>query len=223
MAANLIRATFFAVLVLLFFPSAHAQNDTGVRNLASAKELGENAKITTAALLQHEKGVTQEIRRGVTRLVSACSPSEKSKNAQAPEKSIEYIQGKLDTAANQDQALQRRLDELTISANKTKDNRCGSSLVPFLRSNACQTSLDLVTSVGTLRASLQSYNSALQERYKLYREVAAKEADGCVRKGFTDRLLRANDDHMNEQEEVARVKLQDLLNQADAIHQQLKP
>jgi molybdenum-dependent DNA-binding transcriptional regulator ModE len=77
--------------------------------------------------------------------------------------------------------------------------------------------------VGNLRTAIQSYNSALQERYKLYSEVAGKEADGCVRKGFTERLLRANDEHMNEQEEVARIKLQDLLNQAEAINQQMRP
>lgn len=223
MAANLIRATFFAVLISLFFTSATAQNDTGVRNLAGAKDLGENAKITTTALLQHEKGVTQEIRRGVARLVSACSPSDKPPVATATEKSNDYIQRKLDNAVNQDQALLKRVDELTSAVNKAKDIRCGSSFVPFLRSNACQASLDLVASLGSLRASLQSYNSALQERYKLYREVAGKEAEGCVRKGFTDRLLRANDEHMNEQEEVARVKLQDLLNQADEISQQLRP
>jgi hypothetical protein len=223
MAAKLIRATFFAVLISLFFTSATAQNDQGVRNLVSAKELGENTKITIAALLQHEKGVTQEIRRGVTRLVSACSPSTKAPGATAPEKSNEYIQRKLDNAATQDQALLKRVEELNIAANKTKDGRCGSSFVPFLRSNACQTSLDLVASVGTLRTAIQSYNSALQERYKLYSEVAGKEAEGCVRKGFTDRLLRANDEHMNEQEEVARVKLQDLLKQAEEITQQLRP
>ena len=223
MAAKLIRATFFAVVISLFFTSATAQNDQGVRNLAGAKELGENAKITTAALLQHERGVTQEIRRGVARLVSACSPSNKAQGATPPEKSNEYIQRKLESAANQDQALLKKVDELTSAANRVKDSKCGSSFVPFLRSNACQTSLDLVASIGTLRASLQSYNTALLERYKLYSEVAGKEAEGCVRKGFTDRLLRANDEHMNEQEEVARVKLQDLLKQADELTQQLRP
>ena len=223
MAAKLIRATFFAVVISLFFTSATAQNDLGVRNLAGAKELGENAKITTAALLQHERGVTQEIRRGVARLVSACSPINKAQGATPPEKSNEYIQRKLDSAAIQDQALLKKVDELTSAANKNKDSKCGSSFVPFLRSNTCQASVDLVASMGTLRASLQSYNSALLERYKLYGEVAGKEAEGCVRKGFTDRLLRANDEHMNEQEEVARVKLQDLLKQAEEITQQLRP
>lgn len=211
------------MLISLFFTSANAQNDTSVRNLAGAKELGENTKITTAALLQHEKGVTQEIRRGVARLVSACSPSSKAQGSATTEKPNDYIQRKLENAAKQDQALVKRADELTSAANKAKDSKCSLSFVPFLRSNACQTSLDLVASMGTLRGAIQSYNNALQERYKLYSEVANKEADGCVRKGFTDRLLRANDEHMSEQEEVARVRLQDLLNQADEINQQLKP
>ena len=123
MAAKLIRATFFAVVISLFFTSATAQNDLGVRNLAGAKELGENAKITTAALLQHERGVTQEIRRGVARLVSACSPINKAQGATPPEKSNEYIQRKLDSAAIQDQALLKKVDELTSAANKNKDSK----------------------------------------------------------------------------------------------------
>jgi hypothetical protein len=223
MAINLIRATFFAVLISLFFTSATAQNDTSVINLAGAKELGEKTKIITAALLQHEKGVTQEIRRGVARLVSACSPSNNiSTPTAAPEKANEYIQRKLEGAAKQDQALLKRVDDITSAASKAKDARCGSNLIPFLRSKACQTSIDLIATSESLRSSLQSYNNALQERYKLYAEVASKENEGCVRKGFTERLLRANDDHMNEQEEVARVKLQDLLNQAQEIAQQVR-
>lgn len=223
MAVNLKRATFFAVSISLFFSSAIAQNDINARNMSAAKELGEKAKITTAALLQHEKGVTQEIRRGVARLVSACTPSNKVQGSIAPEKSNAYIQSKLDNAASQDQDLVKRVDELTFAANKAKDIKCGASFVPFLRSNTCQASTNLVESLGTLRSSLQSYNAAVLDRYKLYREVAGKEAEGCVRRGFTDRLLRSNDEHMNEQEEVARVKLQDLLNQADEINQQLRP
>jgi hypothetical protein len=157
-------------------------------------------------------------------LVSACSPSSnKSASAAAPEKANEYIQRKLEGAAKQDQALLKRVDEITNATNRAKDAKCGSTFVPFLRSKACQTSIDLAATLDTLKSSLQSYNAALQERYKLYAEVAGKETEGCVRKGFTDRLLRANDDHMNEQEEVARVKLQDLLNQADEIAQQVKP
>ncbi len=221
----MIRATFFAVLMSLILPSASGQNDPGIKTaVAAAKELGENAKISAAALLQNEKGVSQEVRRGVARLVSACSPNDKSRPpGVAPDKSVEYIERKLQSAATQDENFGKRLAEISRAAQTAKESKCGATFIPFMRSNACQASQELIASLTAIQTSLQSYNSLLQERYKLYKEVANKEAEGCVRKGFTERLLRANDDHMNEQEEVARIKFQDLLNQADEIVQQLRP
>jgi DNA-binding transcriptional regulator YbjK len=119
--------------------------------------------------------------------------------------------------------LSTRLDSLAAVVVKQAEEKCASSLPPFFSSPACIASQELTKTTKSLQSGLASYFALVRSRYQLYRDVSSKEAEGCVKRGFTERLLKANEEHVIEQEELARTKLLELINAADEIYRLQRP
>jgi hypothetical protein len=221
------RSIVFVVL-LLWLLNVPAQNSRFSQQsqkfgdpdvlLAKTKELGSEVQATTTTLLQYEKGISLEVRRGVSRLVKSCIAQEVKQPTTPSENTNEYLQRKVLEANALNINLSSRLEGVSAGTSKLAEEKCAASFPPFFVSNACNSSQQLNTAVKSLQSSLTIYFDLVKARYQLYREVATKEADGCVKKGFTDRLLKANEEHVIGQEDLARKKLLELINSADETY-----
>jgi len=190
---------------------------------ARAKELGNEAQASTTNLLQYEKGVFLEVRRGVNRLVKSCQAQNIKQPSVPVDSSNNYIERRVLEVNALNSNLSTRLDSLAAVVSKQAEEKCGSSLPAFFSSPACIASQELTKTTKSLQSGLASYFALVKARYQLYRDVASKEAEGCVKRGFTDRLLKANEEHVIEQEELARTKLIELINAADEIYRLQRP
>jgi len=220
MAANLKRATTWVVSVFLCVGFAFAQTkgeEKGSQNngafsgpvLDQAKKIGLTTQTATTSLLLYEKSVSQEVGRGVTRLTRSCSGL--STGGAPDNEATQTIQARLAQVQQQKVLTLRKLNEVAVQVNQAKEAQCKLSFLPFLKSASCQAASELQLSAEQIQQTSTEYFSLAEERYKLYFTVAAAEARSCVRPGFTERLLRANEEHMTGQESRARQQLLDLL------------
>ena len=225
------RSSVFVVLLLLFLnvaaqssrlsqqPQRAATEDV----LSKTKELANEVQASTTNLLQYEKGVSVEVRRGVNRLVKSCLAQELKQPPIPVDSTNDYIGRRVLELNALNTNLSTRLDSLAAVVVKQAEEKCASSLPPFFSSPACIASQELTKTTKSLQSGLASYSALVKARYQLYRDVASKEAEGCVKRGFTDRLLKANEEHVIEQEELARTKLLELINDADEIYRLQRP
>ena len=225
------RSSVFVVLLLLFLnvaaqssrltqqPQRAATEDV----LSKTKELANEVQASTTNLLQYEKGVSLEVRRGVNRLVKSCLAQELKQPSIPVDSTNDYIGRRVLEVNALNSNLITRLDSLAAVVGKQAEEKCASSLPPFFSSPACIASQELTKTTKSLQSGLASYSALVKARYQLYRDVASKEAEGCVKRGFTDRLLKANEEHVIEQEELARTKLLELINAADEIYRLQRP
>jgi hypothetical protein len=191
--------------------------------LSKTKELANEVQASTTNLLQYEKGVSLEVRRGVNRLVKSCLAQELKQPPIPVDSTNDYIGRRVLELNALNTNLSTRLDSLAAVVVKQAEEKCASSLPPFFSSPACIASQELTKTTKSLQSGLASYSALVKARYQLYRDVASKEAEGCVKRGFTDRLLKANEEHVIEQEELARTKLLELINDADEIYRLQRP
>ena len=225
------RSSVFVVLLLLFLnvaaqssrltqqPQRAATEDV----LSKTKELANEVQASTTNLLQYEKGVSLEVRRGVNRLVKSCLAQELKQPSIPVDSTNDYIGRRVLELNALNTNLSTRLDSLAAVVGKQAEEKCASSLPPFFSSPACIASQELTKTTKSLQSGLASYSALVKARYQLYRDVASKEAEGCVKRGFTERLLKANEEHVIEQEELARTKLLELINAADEIYRLQRP
>ena len=225
------RSSVFVVLLLLFLnvaaqssrltqqPQRAATEDV----LSKTKELANEVQASTTNLLQYEKGVSLEVRRGVNRLVKSCLAQELKQPSIPVDSTNDYIGRRVLELNALNTNLSTRLDSLAAVVVKQAEEKCASSLPPFFSSPACIASQELTKTTKSLQSGLASYFALVRSRYQLYRDVSSKEAEGCVKRGFTDRLLKANEEHVIEQEELARTKLLELINAADEIYRLQRP
>ena len=225
------RSSVFVVLLLLFLnvaaqssrltqqPQRAATEDV----LSKTKELANEVQASTTNLLQYEKGVSLEVRRGVNRLVKSCLAQELKQPSIPVDSTNDYIGRRVLELNALNTNLSTRLDSLAAVVGKQAEEKCASSLPPFFSSPACIASQELTKTTKSLQSGLASYFALVRSRYQLYRDVSSKEAEGCVKRGFTDRLLKANEEHVIEQEELARTKLLELINAADEIYRLQRP
>ena len=225
------RSSVFVVLLLLFLnvaaqssrltqqPQRAATEDV----LSKTKELANEVQASTTNLLQYEKGVSLEVRRGVNRLVKSCLAQELKQPSIPVDSTNDYIGRRVLELNALNTNLSTRLDSLAAVVGKQAEEKCASSLPPFFSSPACIASQELTKTTKSLQSGLASYSALVKARYQLYRDVSSKEAEGCVKRGFTDRLLKANEEHVIEQEELARTKLLELINAADEIYRLQRP
>jgi len=225
------RLSVFVVLLLLFLnvaaqssrltqqPQRVATEDV----LSKTKELANEVQASTTNLLQYEKGVSLEVRRGVNRLVKSCLAQELKQPSIPVDSTNDYIGRRVLELNALNTNLSTRLDSLAAVVGKQAEEKCASSLPPFFSSPACIASQELTKTTKSLQSGLASYFALVRSRYQLYRDVSSKEAEGCVKRGFTERLLKANEEHVIEQEELARTKLLELINAADEIYRLQRP
>jgi hypothetical protein len=225
------RSSVFVVLLLLFLnvaaqssrlsqqPQRAATEDV----LSKTKELANEVQASTTNLLQYEKGVSVEVRRGVNRLVKSCLAQELKQPPIPVDSTNDYIGRRVLELNALNTNLSTRLDSLAAVVVKQAEEKCASSLPPFFSSPACIASQELTKTTKSLQSGLASYFALVRSRYQLYRDVSSKEAEGCVKRGFTERLLKANEEHVIEQEELARTKLLELINAADEIYRLQRP
>lgn len=221
MAAILKRATTWVVTVFLCIGFAIAQpkgeekgsqskgDFSGSAVLEQAKKLGITTQTATASLLLYEKSVSQEVGRGVTRLTRSCSGL--SSGNTPPNEATQTIQTQLALVQQQKAQTLRKLNEVAVQVNQAKEAQCKLTFLPFLKSASCQAASELQLSTEQIQQATSEYFGLVEERYKLYFTVAAAEARSCVRPGFTERILRANEEHMTGQESRARQQFLDLL------------
>jgi hypothetical protein len=191
--------------------------------LSKTKELANEVQASTTNLLQYEKGVSLEVRRGVNRLVKSCLAQELKQPSIPVDSTNDYIGRRVLELNALNTNLSTRLDSLAAVVGKQAEEKCASSLPPFFSSPACIASQELTKTTKSLQSGLASYFALVRSRYQLYRDVSSKEAEGCVKRGFTERLLKANEEHVIEQEELARTKLLELINAADEIYRLQRP
>ena len=86
----------------------------------------------------------------------------------------------------------------------------------------CQTALAFIYNAQEIDTAQKQHINAIEDRYKYYYEALAKEADGCVKPGFTDKLLKANDEHLLPLEQNAIARFADLQRQLDALILQME-
>lgn len=225
------RSSVFVVLLLLFLnvaaqssrlsqqPQRAATEDV----LSKTKELANEVQASTTSLLQYEKGVSLEVRRGVNRLVKSCLAQDLKQPSIPVDSTNDYIGRRVLELNALNTNLSTRLDSLAAMVVKQAEEKCASSLPPFFSSPACIASQELTKTTKSLQSGLASYFALVRSRYQLYRDVSSKEAEGCVKRGFTERLLKANEEHVIEQEELARTKLLELINAADEIYRLQRP
>ena len=225
------RSSVFVVLLLLFLnvaaqssrltqqPQRAATEDV----LSKTKELANEVQASTTNLLQYEKGVSLEVRRGVNRLVKSCLAQDPKQPSIPVDSTNDYIGRRVLEVNALNINLITRLDSLAAVVGKQAEEKCASSLPPFFSTPACTASQELTKTTKSLQSGLVSYFALVKARYQLYRDVASKEAEGCVKRGFTERLLKANEEHVIEQEELARTKLLELINAADEIYRLQRP
>lgn len=225
------QSSVFVVLLLLFLnvaaqssrlsqqPQRAATEDV----LSKTKELANEVQASTTNLLQYEKGVSLEVRRGVNRLVKSCLAQDLKQPSIPVDSTNDYIGRRVLELNALNTNLSTRLDSLAAVVVKQAEEKCASSLPPFFSSPACIASQELTKTTKSLQSGLASYFALVRSRYQLYRDVSSKEAEGCVKRGFTERLLKANEEHVIEQEELARTKLLELINAADEIYRLQRP
>ena len=225
------RSSVFAVLLLLFLNvaaqssrlSQQTQRVAAEDVLSKTKELANEVQASTTNLLQYEKGVSLEVRRGVNRLVKSCLAQELKQPSIPVDSTNDYIGRRVLELNALNTNLSTRLDSLAAVVGKQAEEKCASSLPPLFSSPACIASQELTNTTKSLQSGLASYIALVRSRYQLYRDVSSKEAEGCVKRGFTERLLKANEEHVIEQEELARTKLLELINAADEIYRLQRP
>jgi len=225
------RSSVFVVLLLLFLNvaaqssrlSQQPQRVAAEDVLSKTKELANEVQASTTNLLQYEKGVSLEVRRGVNRLVKSCLAQELKQPSIPVDSTNDYIGRRVLELNALNTNLSTRLDSLAAVVGKQAEEKCASSLPPFFSSPACIASQELTKTTKSLQSGLASYFALVRSRYQLYRDVSSKEAEGCVKRGFTERLLKANEEHVIEQEELARTKLLELINAADEIYRLQRP
>ena len=95
------RSFFLVVLIILSLPQVLAQSDrqnavsTRASNsdvlLNKTKDLASDIKLNAAGLLQFDRGVTVEVRRGINRLWKSCTAQATLEHSPLPEKINAYI------------------------------------------------------------------------------------------------------------------------------------
>ncbi len=190
--------------------------------LEASASLKQQIESFSTGAIRFEAGVTGEIRRGVERLSRSCQAAPGSA---PPSAALAQAKARIDAAQA---AGQRALtDSASRLATVQRDTaaaiaqQCSGSVLGFFKSSPCQAADNLETAVTMLGAALNRYRDTFDERYRLYREVVDLESRECVRPGFTDRLLQANDSAMRAHEQSTPARLGQLLDTAGQLAGQL--
>jgi len=226
MTINLLRIISTAAILCTVGLPAWSQNSSVIdgfafTNVKIADSTSFNKRVlqTTSELNRHQTVVLGEVRRGHDRLLKSCNtapvikPQDGRSSTQAAINRIEQLQADLDLKFS---ALNRKLLTVDAQLQAAKSKVCPAFSLPFLKSEACQSINDLTSGVQVLFSAMDQYQKSYQARYEIYRTLVAKENDGCVRAGFSERLLKSNESQMEANELLAIERFASLINVAAA-------
>lgn len=158
-------------------------------------------------LIRYEAVVLSELRKGTVRLSKGCLRSEPPKSTTDGallSRHFLAIEQAAALIASREDALSQSSTKFELSAKRLETQHCTgltSNLnFSFLQSQSCKQAQTLKSIVKEYRSGLEQYYKIQSERYQTYLELAQIEQQGCVRSGFTGRLLQANEVHMRESE-----------------------
>lgn len=167
-----------------------------------------------AELNSYEFAVVVELRRGADRLGKGCTSTSApksdaenalvSRNTLAFEQAASVVQGRRDRLQQSGPAYEQ-------AANRQVAQYCTGLDVGLFKSNACKQAQDLLSAVKIYRSETDRYYKLQSERYRTYLDLVQIERQGCVRSGFSTRLLQANEAHMRDSEAQSE-RLQDRWN-----------
>lgn len=174
------------------------QAPTGERSsLAQSVAIQQQVEGLARDLVRNSVGVTLDIRRGVDRLSRDC-PEAPAGQQPAPDlltridRSRQLGRAAIEAAASGLPALRREADA-------ARSRVCG--FFSFLgKSDNCRAAESLAGSLDRLAAVSDQYRDAFESRHSLFNDVARLESRSCVRPGFTDRLLQADEFALQPQE-----------------------
>jgi hypothetical protein len=196
-----VRASLKALATMLFvaawfaFPSWANDLPGQPRPEATASDWASALRASTLAQASRERSIQAELRRGLDRLTKSCvatgSPSVANPQPLKADL-LEQELGDLDRLLN---PLSERTNRLLGQAERRREQMCPAlPLIP--KSAACRIAEDRRDSLKQLSAALPAQRSDLLSRYNLYAEAGRLESKGCTSPGFTQRLLRADEQHM---------------------------
>lgn len=179
-------------------PAPAPQPPAGERSsLAQSVAIQQQVEALSRDLVRNSVGVTTDIRRGVDRLSRDC-PDAPAGQQPAPDlltridRSRQLGRAAIESAASGLPALRREADA-------ARARTCG--FFSFLgKSDNCRAAESLVASLDRLAAVSDQYRDAFESRHALFNDVARLESRSCVRPGFTDRLLQADEFALQPQE-----------------------
>lgn len=162
-------------------------------------------------LIRYESAVLLELRKGYDRLSKSCAratpPKPSADEALLSRNILAFEQASVAITSRQD-ALARSASAYELSAKRLEGQYClglsSNLLFDILRSPNCKQAQNLQSAVKTYRTGLEQYYQLQSDRYRIYLELAQIEKQGCIRSGFTSRLLLTNDVHMRESEELSQ-------------------
>lgn len=158
-----------------------------------------------AELISYESAVLPELRRGVNRLGKGCVTSSTpksdaenallSRNTLAFEQALSITEGRLDKLRQISTAYEQ-------AANRQTAQSCSALTLglSLFKSAACKQAQDTLSTITIYRTEMQRYYKLQSERYRAYLDLIQIERQGCVRSGFSSRLVQANEAHMRDSE-----------------------
>lgn len=219
MLIRTIRDLTFAIAFLGIPWLAHGQTDqnNSQKELFFASDLAESAQLSgptvfrdalseaIAELIFYESSVLSELRRGVNRLGKGCMTSSSpksdaenallSRNTLAFEQALSITEGRLDKLRQVSSTYEQAAKRQTAQSCSALSSGLG-----LFKSNACKQAQDTLSAVTIYRTEMQRYYKLQSERYRAYLDLVQFERQGCVRSGFSSRLVQANEAHMRESE-----------------------
>lgn len=195
---NSLKATKEALLV-----TGNEPSDPVIFRDMLSQSLGE--------LIRYESAVLLELRKGYDRLSKSCSRATPAKppvdEALLSRNILAFEQASVVIASRQETLL-RSASAYELSAKRLEGQSClglpSNLLFDALKSPSCKQAQNLQSAVKTYKTGLDQYYQLQSDRYRLYLELAQIEKQGCIRSGFTSRLMLTNDVHMRESEELSQ-------------------
>lgn len=170
----------------------------GASALSQSVAIQQQVDALSRDLVRNSVGVTADIRRGIDRLSRDC-PEAAPDQQPAPEQMARIDRSRqlgrvaIEAAASGLPALRR-------DADAARARVCGVWSF-FAKSDNCRAAESLIDHLDRLGALTDQYRDAFDNRHALFAEVARLESRSCVRPGFTDKLLQADEFALQPQEQ----------------------
>lgn len=207
-------ATVICLAALAILPSRANEGPAPPPSSSAAAPWSANLRESIDRYAGRERSVQAELRRGVERLTKACiAPTPSVAISQPmPSNLLEQELRDLDRLLN---PLSERTQRLLAQAEQRREQLC--PFLPLMPKNAaCRQAEDRRDSLKLLSTALVAQRTDLSARYNLFAEAGRLEARGCTSPGFTQRLLRADDQHVKPNSSQSLSDWARLLNAAEA-------